>query len=607
MESGIGLDVEQRRVPVSGEPAPRRGIGPGKRTRAGESSPEGNPSDGASPSRADGMAAGAGRVVDDWEMTPGLASALGLGAPGDSDGAPEGAARVQRKAVSMPSWASASQVQARGDLHGENTVAIAERGVASASSPLPHLDAIQRSFGKHDVSDVRAQIGGEAADASRAIGAEAYATGNRVAFARSPDLHTAAHEAAHVVQQRAGVTLVGRVGIAGDPYEQQADAVADRVVQGLPAHDLLPISSQNSTSVQQRTVQPYTKVAGMPYDRLADDGRLAVKDHDRFGWAELDLIEKSNVILDRQHSKVRIAPLSAGGLYVAPPKVGAAAAGEKKHLTKFWIEDRKSHDKAYLPDDCGAANQQIMGSEYHGKQEFVAASRNGEYQEYTASEGYHVDDGRAGGDLSTTEVLSGQIYVHIFEREFGKKLSRPDALKAWAQLSASDKDRFGKKYGINKYAVPAVGQGVTIGSERDMPGSDGEGYNFHFAYNLMMSGNDYITLEDYRNSRVAYYLDMYGPESKGQSFAQDFNNTAAVDSISTTMVVEHAGMLERVALADGAFLVDDVDALSHMRLLRMGDRITIQSKGKEWSRVVVMSGAQSGQVGWIENLFISEG
>lgn len=35
-----------------------------------------------------------------------------------------------------------------------------------------------------------------------ATGAEAFATGNHVAFASSPSLHTAAHEAAHVVQQR---------------------------------------------------------------------------------------------------------------------------------------------------------------------------------------------------------------------------------------------------------------------------------------------------------------------------------------------------------------------------------------------------------------------
>ncbi len=115
----------------------------------------------------------------------------------------------------------------------------AERGVAGATTGLPHQEAIQRSFGAHDVSDIKSQQGGAAGDASRAMGADAYATGDRIGFAAQPDLHTAAHEAAHVVQQRAGVQLYGGVGKADDVYEQHADAVADRVVAGEPADYLL--------------------------------------------------------------------------------------------------------------------------------------------------------------------------------------------------------------------------------------------------------------------------------------------------------------------------------------------------------------------------------
>jgi hypothetical protein len=51
------------------------------------------------------------------------------------------------------------------------------------------------------------------------MGAEAFATGDQVAFGAAPDLHTAAHEAAHVVQQRQGVQLKGGVGEVGDAYE----------------------------------------------------------------------------------------------------------------------------------------------------------------------------------------------------------------------------------------------------------------------------------------------------------------------------------------------------------------------------------------------------
>jgi hypothetical protein len=115
----------------------------------------------------------------------------------------------------------------------------ASAGVAGSGGPLPYLEAIQRSFGRHDISGIRAHTGSEAAAANEAMGSRAYATGDRVAFAGSPDLHTAAHEAAHVIQQRAGVHLAGGVGKAGDEYERHADAVADAVVRGEVAERLL--------------------------------------------------------------------------------------------------------------------------------------------------------------------------------------------------------------------------------------------------------------------------------------------------------------------------------------------------------------------------------
>src|SRR5690606_19588917 len=97
---------------------------------------------------------------------------------------------------------------------------------------LPYLETIQASFGMYDVRGVQAYVGGDAATASREMGASAYATGNKVAFARSPSLFTAAHEAAHVIQQRGGVQLEGGVGRSGDVYERHADAMAEAVVRG---------------------------------------------------------------------------------------------------------------------------------------------------------------------------------------------------------------------------------------------------------------------------------------------------------------------------------------------------------------------------------------
>ncbi len=143
---------------------------------------------------------------------------------------------AQLQAAESPAPAA---VQARGDLDGPDVHALAAQGTAGGGGTLPFLDEIQRAFGHHDVSGVRAHVGGAAAEASAAMGARAYAAGDAVAFAEAPDLHLAAHEAAHVVQQRGGVRLSDGVGRAGDEYERHADAVADAVVRGDSAQALL--------------------------------------------------------------------------------------------------------------------------------------------------------------------------------------------------------------------------------------------------------------------------------------------------------------------------------------------------------------------------------
>jgi len=120
----------------------------------------------------------------------------------------------------------------------------AQLGTGGVGGPLPYLEAIQRSFGNHDVSRIVAHADAKAAHGSKAMGAEAFTTGDHVTFAGPPSLHTAAHEAAHAIQQRAGVHLPGGVGQAGDRYEQHADAVADLVVGGRSAEALLTQGAQ---------------------------------------------------------------------------------------------------------------------------------------------------------------------------------------------------------------------------------------------------------------------------------------------------------------------------------------------------------------------------
>jgi hypothetical protein len=144
---------------------------------------------------------------------------------------------------------------------------VAGAGVSGAGGPLPHLAAIQRSFGpRHDVSGVAAHVGGAAAQAADSLGAQAYASGGAVAFAAAPDLHLAAHEAAHVVQQRAGIQLSRSMGEVGDVHERHADAVADRVVAGQSAADLLP---EPGGATARASVQRRIQLGGTMLDRAA--------------------------------------------------------------------------------------------------------------------------------------------------------------------------------------------------------------------------------------------------------------------------------------------------------------------------------------------------
>ena len=130
----------------------------------------------------------------------------------------------------------------------------ASAGVQGTGNKLPYLDLVQSAFGQHDLSHVQAYTGSRAKQASENIGAEAYATGSKVAFAESnPSLHTVAHEAAHIVQQQAGVQLKCGVGQVGDHYERQADQVADAVVQGKSVESML--TSVNSAFPVSTVIQ----------------------------------------------------------------------------------------------------------------------------------------------------------------------------------------------------------------------------------------------------------------------------------------------------------------------------------------------------------------
>lgn len=182
-------------------------------------------------------------------------------------------------------------------------LAMAQDGVAGPGLPLPFLDRIQRSFGRHDVSTVHAHLDDRAAAGANALGASAFATGNHVAFAGSPSLHMAAHEAAHVIHQRQGVESSGGVGPVGDDYEQHANQVADAVVKGESCESLLGEVSQADDGRHSGVIQRYEAgehaktgdtqeqlkkaYAPLQYTVIKDDTLSSIADKFKISVAEL--------------------------------------------------------------------------------------------------------------------------------------------------------------------------------------------------------------------------------------------------------------------------------------------------------------------------------
>jgi hypothetical protein len=240
---------------------------------------------------------------------------------------------------------------ARGGQQANGAEAVhtaAAQGVASPASPLPHRAEIQRSFGHHDVSAIQAHTGPEAAGSARAMGADAFATGNHVVLGGRNDLHTVAHEAAHVVQQRGGVQLKGGVGAAGDAYEQHADAVADAVVAGksaAPLLDQMAGSSHGAVAVQRAPAAPSSS-SGAPSSSGAAPSSSGAAPSSENGPAEAEItppkggVNKTGFIDNSDGANIRTGPAEAGGKTLRdkplPPATRVFVSGTHPSAAEWW-------------------------------------------------------------------------------------------------------------------------------------------------------------------------------------------------------------------------------------------------------------------------------
>lgn len=478
-----------------------------------------------------------------------------------------------------PASPTATQVGQAGDRHERQ----AERFAAAArDEPPPAASPSAPTAGASadtvDLGAVRVHTSAEAGRSARSMGALAYASGSHIAFApgqyapgTDSGRHVLAHELAHVAQHAGG----------------GAD--------GATVRRFTAFTSDEQTA---DTSLGWKHPSGSPL-RVADDGRMVAEDNgwgpgkSQRAWAEASMIDDANKVLDDMDSRARLRVRSGGvAMSGQAPATGLASA-----LTE--VEPvQEDGSPVNLASDCGHACRQVMGSGRRdvgvikGKQKERSGITGGVLGGIggaallgggMAALGYFggggvggaVAGGLIGGLIGGVagafagsaiekslapkgkpgeETLSPQDYQggnpntpeiwaeEVYKKEFGAHLGRAEAYAAYDALSAADKDKFDRKYGINKYAVPRVGQGMTIVTEKDMPGfanTSGFTWNFHYAAPVLSSGSDYITLESAAGwAPDKWIFFMYGPESKGQSFHEYQGATQTHGNKYTTMVVQ---------------------------------------------------------------------
>lgn len=430
-----------------------------------------------------------------------------------------------------------------------------------------------------DFSRVRIHADAQAAASARAVNAQAYTVGHDIVFDAGryaphsrQGQRLLAHELTHVAQQ----TGSGGGGqAAGVVQRYTAFSVADQTA-GKSMGWLHPGSADL---------------------RVSDDGQMVVEDKGwganktKRAWTTSKKIADANAVLAAQGSRVKL--VSKGGSIS-----GNVPKSPKTTATLEEIEPVKASGGGALDlaSDCGSACRQVMGS---GTTD-VAVVKQGKGEKFTTPKTYH------GGDPTTPEEWSEEIY----KMEFGAGLSRADAYAKYAALSPAAKDAFDKKYGINKYATPRVGQGLTVSTEKDMPGfttRSGFTWNFHYAAVVLTGGPDYVTLENAAGwAPTDWIFFMYGPASKSQTFHEFHGATLTHGSHWTTMVVQPEKTLHLKTNAKDAPLVTGSGNIK----LALGTAVKVIERsedkaGLKWSKVTVESGAHTGKTGMIQSSFLS--
>lgn len=565
---------------------------------------------------------------------PRAAAARVVSRPHDADERQaDRAASVIAGGGSVADWSFAAPPGGGADrVHVDDALATPGRPLEPATRA-----EMQARFG-YDFGGVRLHSGASAAHTAARIGAAAFAVDDHLVFGagHAPTGRLLAHELAHVVQTGRGGNPAGTV------HRYTAYTAAEQ-------------SAGSSRGWRHPAAGPI---------RIGDDGQMAVEDNgwneasNKRAWTTPAMIANANATLTARGSRANLRA-KAGGTTISgtAPETGAAAT-----LTE--IEPVNTSGGPFsLVADCGHACRQIMGS---GGRD-VAVMRSpadpgsdgtggaiaggilgllaggalgaglgsllgpvgaivggivggiggliggifagralGRRDPAPARERYsrpqdYVGGNRVTGDPSTPERYSGEL----FQRELGGG-DRREALRRYHALSDSERDDFDRRHGINAYARPEVGQGLTIGTEFQAPGFATRApstWNFHYAATVLASGEDYMTLESAYGWHpiTGWLFYLYGPARRRQSFHEEHLDTAGHGTHASTFVVQPEGLLDVTVNAPGTTLRTEAGSAVS---LTGGTRLRVVERrpgapGGEQLLVEVSSGPASGTRGFV--------
>lgn len=205
--------------------------------------------------------------------------------------------------------------------------------------PLPYFADIQRSFGRFSLAGAEAVIGGSAETANDRWGSSAFTRNDRILFKQAPDLHTAAHEAAHIIQQRSGLGLPGGIGRSGDCHEQNADAVADAVAAGTSAERLLqPYGGRQGTPSTQIQFQGGSDAATAAAAQVCADLRAALENSRRVIALYHDFLA-GNIDMASVRSQINMVGNAAEGVTAAGRELPQVVQDAIAEVESFGFEE----------------------------------------------------------------------------------------------------------------------------------------------------------------------------------------------------------------------------------------------------------------------------